>query len=90
MSVSIFDTAKVASEKDDQQYLRDIEDLKLIWKSELTMPQSELLMICAVNNTSFFLAGHFGGESYIPKHAQQKTKKFCTALIKVNTKYILL
>jgi hypothetical protein len=73
MSVGIYETAKAALKKDDQQYLNNI--LKICNRS---VP---LLKLSAVNNTSFFLAPrNFGAESYIPKYVREKTKKFCTAL----------
>lgn len=79
MSVSILETVRAALEKDDQQYLRDIEaDLKKRIDDAPKRTIEDLLS--AVNNTSFFLGRNFAAESYIPKHAHQKTKKLCTAL----------
>ena len=79
MSISIFEAVKAALEKDDQQYLRDIEaNLKKRVDDAPKRTIDDLLSF--VNNTSFFLSRNFGAESYIPKHAQQKTRKFCTAL----------
>ena len=31
-------------------------------------------LLIAVNNTSFFLARNFAADSYIPQHAQHKTR----------------
>ena len=83
MSVSIFATLKAASEKDDQQYLQDIEaDLK---KGIDNAPKQNIDdLFSSVNNTSFFHAQNFGAESY-PKACfwvrfRSKTKKLCTAL----------
>ncbi len=78
MSGSIYKTVRAALEKDDQQYLKDIEaDLK---KQINDVPKRTIdELLGAVNSNSFFLARNFGAESYIPKYAQEK-KKFCTAL----------
>ena len=79
MSVSILETVKAALEKDDRQYFRDIDaDLKKQIDDAPKRTIEDLLI--AVNNTSFFLARNFAVESYIPKHAQHKTKEICTAL----------
>jgi hypothetical protein len=79
MSVSIYETVKAALEKDDWQYLKDIEaDLK---KRIDGVPKCSIVdLLSAVNNTSFFLACNFGAESYIPKYVREKTKNICTAL----------
>ena len=78
MSASIYETVKAALEKNDQQYLKDIEaDMK---KQVNDVPKRTIdELLGAVYSNSFFLARDFGAESYIPKHAQEK-KKFCTAL----------
>ena len=73
MSGSIYKTVKAALEKDDQQYLKDIEaDLKKQINDAPKRTIDELLG--AVNNNSFFLARNFGAESYIPKYAQERKK----------------
>ena len=62
---------RAALEKDDQQYLKDIEaDLKKQINDAPKRTIDELLG--AVNSNSFFLAQNFGAESYIPKYAQEK------------------
>jgi hypothetical protein len=78
MSVSIYETVKAALEKDDRQYLKDIEaDLKKRLDSVPKRSIKDLLSV--VNNKSFFLAQNFGAESYIPKYVRERTKIFCTA-----------
>jgi hypothetical protein len=64
MSVSIYETVKAALEKDDRQYLKDIEaDLKKRLDGVPKRSIKDLLSV--VNNKSFFLAQNFGAESYI-------------------------
>ncbi len=73
MSGSIYKTVRAALEKDDQQYLKDIEaDLKKQINVASKRTIDELLG--AVNSNSFFLARNFGAESYIPKYAQERKK----------------
>ncbi len=73
MSGSICKTVRAALEKDDQQYLKDIEaDLK---KQINDVPKRTIdELLGAVNSNSFFLALNFGAESYIPKYAQERKK----------------
>jgi hypothetical protein len=78
MSVSIYETVKASLEKDDRQYLKDIEaDLKKRLDGVPKRSIKDLLSV--VNNKSFFLAQNFGAESYIPKYVRERTKIFCTA-----------
>jgi hypothetical protein len=70
MPVSNYETVKAALEKDDRQYLKDIEaDLK-----------KRLDGVSVVNNKSFFLARNFGAESCIPKYVRERTKILDIAL----------
>jgi hypothetical protein len=81
MPVSIYETVKAALEKDDRQYLKDIEaDLK---KRIDGVPKRSIKDLSVVNNKSFFLARNFGAESYIPKYVRERPREkkiFCTAL----------
>ncbi len=71
MSGSTYKTVRAALDKDDQQYLKDIEaDLKKQINDASNRTIDELLG--AVNSNSFFVARNFGAESYIPKYAQEK------------------
>jgi hypothetical protein len=82
MPVSIYETVKAALEKDDRQYLKDIEaDLK---KRIDGVPKRSIKdFLSVVNNKSFFLARNFGAESYIRKYVRERPRErkiFCTAL----------
>jgi hypothetical protein len=73
MPVSNYETVKAALEKDDRQYLKDIEaDLK-----------KRLDGVSVVNNKSFFHARNFGAESCIPKVRSRENKNTRYSIIAV-------